>query len=640
MSSDDTTQNKRPNPRDAIDPAAAREAAARAAEASGLSVAHWLSDAVKEAGTQEAEDAALAAATAQGTSLSDWLNATIKQAGSDSLHDAASVAAAAAAKNANATLPDWLSDTIKEASVEEARAAASIAAKDSGASLPDWLSDAIKEASIEEARAAASIAAKDSGASLPDWLSDAIKEASVEEARTAASSAAKDSGASLPDWLSDAIKEASAEEARAAAPTAAPATAAPETSPASADEDGDETLPDWLTEAIREASSEQARNAAASDDGGEALPDWLADAIREVSAEELGAASEAEPHKAAPQAPAPTPQAPKRLTALPQTARPVAEPPKEVLRETPKPVPISPVRAPSPPAARTATPIATLAPKTKPPAPVAHGGGEDVRRVPLASLTPSRFQMRTGVEAAEIEALAESIRAHGVLQPILVRARGAGAVPAYEIIAGERRWRASQKAGLFEAPVSVIEVPDREAMEIALAENLQRHDLAPLDEAEGYRRLVEDMGDTQEHLAQVFGKSRGHISNMLRLLRLPEPVKALLTAGKLSAGHARALLAVADPVALAERAVHERLTVREIERIGRDSVGDAPARHRVVRRGPAPRDPDLEQIEEELSRLFGVTVKIGLRGAGERGSLTIRFKGLEQLHELIERLRL
>jgi ParB family transcriptional regulator, chromosome partitioning protein len=254
-------------------------------------------------------------------------------------------------------------------------------------------------------------------------------------------------------------------------------------------------------------------------------------------------------------------------------------------------------------------------------------------RVPIADLAPGRFQMRAAIDAEEIAALAVSIRSRGVLNPIIVRRRGTSA-NSYEIIAGERRWRAAIEAGLAEVPVLALEVPDREAMEIALVENLQRNDLSALEEAEGYRRLVEDLGETQDGLARVIGKSRSHISNTMRLLRLPASVKAMIGEGKLSAGHARAVLAAQDPEDLAKRTVERGLTVRETERLARElPVAD----HARAHRGPE-KDPDLEQIEDELSRLFGVAVTIALRG-GDRGTFTIRFKGLEKLHELIARLR-
>jgi ParB family chromosome partitioning protein len=257
-----------------------------------------------------------------------------------------------------------------------------------------------------------------------------------------------------------------------------------------------------------------------------------------------------------------------------------------------------------------------------------------LRRAPVDRIIPSRFQMRARFDPEQISALAESIKARGVLQPIIVRERHDETAP-FEIIAGERRWRAAREAGLADVPILALEVTDRETLEIALVENLQRQELSPLEEAEGYRRLVEEMGETQDRLAEAIGKSRSHVSNTLRLLRLPEGVKSLLAGGKLSAGHARAILGAADPEGLAHRVVDSALSVRETERLAQETP--APVSERGKR--AAGKDPDLENIEGELSRVFGVAVRIALRGSGDRGTLTIRFKGLEKLHDLIERLR-
>ena len=264
------------------------------------------------------------------------------------------------------------------------------------------------------------------------------------------------------------------------------------------------------------------------------------------------------------------------------------------------------------------------------PAAPAASGGIPVRRVPVAQLSPGRFQTRTNIDAEAIAALAQSVRARGVLQPILARERAAGG--GYEIIAGERRWRAAREAGLAEVPVILLEVADREAMEIALVENLQRQDLSPLEEAEGYRRLTEELGETQERLAAVVGKSRSHVANTLRLLRLPEPIKNLLAEGKLSAGHARALLAAADPEGLARQALAAGLSVRDTERLAHRAAPSPSA-------AAAAKEAEVAGIEEELSRLLDAAVKIALRARGERGTLTIRFQGLAKLRDLIERLR-
>ncbi len=191
------------------------------------------------------------------------------------------------------------------------------------------------------------------------------------------------------------------------------------------------------------------------------------------------------------------------------------------------------------------------------------------RSIGIDQLRPGRFQPRRRMSEAELDELTQSIAAKGILQPLLVR-RIADDPAAFEIVAGERRWRAAQRAGLHEVPVLVRELADGEALEVALVENLQRQDLSPLEEAEGFRRLMEDFGHTQEALAKVVGKSRSHVANCLRLLSLPEPVKALIETGELTAGHARALVTAADPAALAAEVVARGLTVRATEDLARD----------------------------------------------------------------------
>jgi ParB family chromosome partitioning protein len=379
-------------------------------------------------------------------------------------------------------------------------------------------------------------------------------------------------------------------------------------------------------EAARRAAEEAAQKA------GVALPDWLSQAIKEAGTAEIEASEtatvaempavpEADPTRASP--------AEEARRAAEEAAAAAGVPMSawlgQLLKEASREEQGVAAEAEAT-AEGFGAPTAGSATEAEPRLPV--------RPIPLDQLAPSRFQMRERIDPEELAALAASVRSRGVLQPIIVRARSEGETP-FEIVAGERRWRAAAAAGLGEVPALVLDVPDRDAMEIALVENLQRHDLSPLEEAEGYRRLVEDLGETQENLAQIIGKSRSHISNTLRLLRLPAAVKALLADGKLSAGHARALLAAADPEGLARRAIAENLSVRDTERLSQE----APTAERPAGGTGASKDPDLEQIEEELSRLFGVAVKIGLRGTGERGTLTIRFKGLEKLHELIERLR-
>ena len=251
------------------------------------------------------------------------------------------------------------------------------------------------------------------------------------------------------------------------------------------------------------------------------------------------------------------------------------------------------------------------------------------RTVPLDALAPGRFQPRSRFGKKALNALARSIREHGVLQPLLVRPV-ADAPDRYEIVAGERRWLAANRAGLAEAPVVVRDLDDRAAMEAALAENVQRKALSPMEEAEGYKRLLEEFGCTQERLSTVVGRSRPHIANMLRLLTLPEHVRKLVDNGSLSAGHARALLAAPDPAGLANRAVAEGMSVRRVERLVSE-------RQNARRRQAAAKDADVLALEQELTDSLGLRVSVAQKGDG--GSLTLHYRSLDQLDDLLGRLR-
>ncbi len=258
-----------------------------------------------------------------------------------------------------------------------------------------------------------------------------------------------------------------------------------------------------------------------------------------------------------------------------------------------------------------------------------NGTEEGVRTVPIESLEPSPLQPRRDFGEEELAQLADSLRRHGLLQPLLVRpSRGAGG--GFEIVAGERRWRAAQKAGIFELPVVVRELEDREVVQLALVENLQREDLDPLEEAEAYRRLIEEFGHTQEEVAQAVGRSRSHVANTLRLLALPDVIRGMLRAGRISAGHARALLAASDPAALARMVVDRGLNVRRTEELARAE------RERPARRRRPPPDPDVEAAAASLSRLLGLEVAIRPQGRG--GRLIIRYSDPEQLEALRRRL--
>jgi len=255
------------------------------------------------------------------------------------------------------------------------------------------------------------------------------------------------------------------------------------------------------------------------------------------------------------------------------------------------------------------------------------------RRVPIELLRANPANPRKTFGDAELEELTASIREKDVIQPILVRPVP-GAAESYEIIAGERRWRAAQRAGLHDVPVIVVEADDRQALELAIIENVQRADLNPLEEARGYEALLNQFGYTQNDLSRVVGKSRSHVANMLRLSRLPESVKAQVGGGQLSAGHARALLSVADPEAVAKRVIAQGLTVRDVERIAqRESEnGEAPARPVKPEK-----DADTRALEKALGDVLGMAVSIDHRGQG--GAVVIKYRSLEQLDLLCKRLR-
>jgi len=255
--------------------------------------------------------------------------------------------------------------------------------------------------------------------------------------------------------------------------------------------------------------------------------------------------------------------------------------------------------------------------------------GRSHRLLPTSALRPGRFQPRHSFDAEEMASLVRSIEAQGILQPILVRhARDDAA--AYEIIAGERRWRAAQEVPLHEVPVTIRDLSDAEALEIALVENIQREDLSPLEEAEGYQRLMAEFTHTQEDLAKVVGKSRSHVANMMRLLGLPQPVKDMLARKALTAGHARALLNARDATALAEEIVKRGLNVRQTERLVRRGTT------RRKRAADADKDADTRALEHDLSLKLGL--KVALRHRGAKGELVLRYDTLAQLDELVQRL--
>lgn len=251
------------------------------------------------------------------------------------------------------------------------------------------------------------------------------------------------------------------------------------------------------------------------------------------------------------------------------------------------------------------------------------------RFVPIEWIRPGTLQPRRRFAEAELEALAQSIREKGILQPLLVRSLTATETD-FELIAGERRWRAAQRVGLHQVPIIIRQISDSEALEIALIENLQREDLSPLEEAEAYRRLIDEFGRTQASLAEALGKSRSHIANTVRLLALPEPVRHRVDEGELSAGHARALLAATDPVALAEEIVRRGLNVRATERLVQRRAETPPAKQR-------PRDADTVALERELAAALGLRVTLEQKKRG--GALTLHYANLDQLDRVLRLLR-
>src|SRR6516162_5271145 len=259
----------------------------------------------------------------------------------------------------------------------------------------------------------------------------------------------------------------------------------------------------------------------------------------------------------------------------------------------------------------------------------AFAGAAPQRLVPIERIRPGALQPRRLFAEAELEALAQSIREKGILQPLLVRSLTAEETD-FELIAGERRWRAAQRVGLHDVPIIIRQIGDREALEIALIENLQREDLSPLEEAEAYRRLIDELGRTQASLAEAVGKSRSHIANTLRLLSLPDPVRRRLDEGELSAGHARALLAAADPASLAEEVVRRGLNVRATERLVQRRAEARPSK-------PPPRDADTVALERELAAVLGLRVTLEAKKRG--GNLTLRYASLDQLDRVLRLLR-
>jgi ParB family chromosome partitioning protein len=255
------------------------------------------------------------------------------------------------------------------------------------------------------------------------------------------------------------------------------------------------------------------------------------------------------------------------------------------------------------------------------------------RTIPVALLERNPRNPRRDFRTEDLEELAASLKQHGIVQPIVVRPV-VGATERYEIIAGERRWRAAQLAGLHDVPVTVLEVSDRQALELTIVENVQRADLNPIEEARGYQALIEEFNYSQTELGETIGKSRVHVTNTLRLLKLPHMVLEMLESGSLSAGHGRALLAAQEPERLGQMIVQKGLSVREAERLAlapAEEPRPKPNRSMV-------RSADIDALEKELSDLLGLDVSLRHERSG-RGELRIVYRNLEQLDAVCRKLR-
>jgi ParB family chromosome partitioning protein len=261
--------------------------------------------------------------------------------------------------------------------------------------------------------------------------------------------------------------------------------------------------------------------------------------------------------------------------------------------------------------------------------------GRKPRRAAIENLRPNPRNPRRLFTDAELDELAESIRERGIIQPIVVRALEGDK---FEIIAGERRWRAAQRAGLHDVPIAIIEANDAQSLEFAIIENVQRTDLNPIEEASGYLALMDDFNRTQDEVAHIVGKSRPHVTNTMRLLKLPEPVKQLVRTGKISAGHARLLVGQSNALMIAQEIIDKGLSVRQVEA---DMRKDGAAQAREVQReaGGSPsgaKAPDTRALERRLSDALGLEVSVDHHG--ERGTLRIKYRNLEQLDAILKKL--
>jgi ParB family transcriptional regulator, chromosome partitioning protein len=257
------------------------------------------------------------------------------------------------------------------------------------------------------------------------------------------------------------------------------------------------------------------------------------------------------------------------------------------------------------------------------------------RRVPTEALRPNSRNPRRSFSNTELDELVASLRERGIIQPIVVRPVR-GTHDAYEIIAGERRWRAAQRAALHEVPVVIIDATDDEALQLAIIENVQRANLNPLEEAEGYRALIRDFSHSQDDVARLVGKSRSYIANTLRLQTLPDRVKEYVQAGRLDAGHARALIGHHDAERLADEIVSQGLNVRQVEALARDTGGKGAKVNGRKSHARAEKNANLVALEKRISDALGLVVSINDRGRG--GVLSIRYRNLDQLDDVLRRL--
>lgn len=278
-------------------------------------------------------------------------------------------------------------------------------------------------------------------------------------------------------------------------------------------------------------------------------------------------------------------------------------------------------------------PVAPPAPVAPAAAPTQAAASDGPRSVPIDLVQRNPGQPRKHFDESELNDLSSSIRTHGVLQPILVRPIADGK---FEIVAGERRWRAAQRAGLHSIPAVVRELNEVEVVEIAIVENVQRTDLNPIEEAQGFQALIDRFGRTQEEIADAVGKSRPHIANMLRLLKLPDDLQEMVRDGRLSSGHARAILTAPDQRGLAQRVIAEGLNVREVERIAQQAKDEKHGPRASVVAAEA-KSADTRALEQSLSNALGLDVIIAEKGTG--GEVKITYKTLEQLDDVIRRLR-